>query len=67
MSKCPYNIGDKVIFTPTDRTRGWYQQVFDKIGMVPGREYVIKRIKDDTYLYFENDDGGFPWTEYTKA
>ena len=67
MMKCPYNVGDRVIFSPSDRTKGWYQQGFSKMGLVPGNEYIIKKIKDDTYLYFDNDAGGLPWNEYKKT
>ncbi|ADN01647.1 hypothetical protein [Spirochaeta thermophila] len=65
-SKCPFSVGDEVIFVPSERTKGWYQQIFELMGLIPGRKYVIKKIVEDTYLYFDNNIGGFPWTDFKK-
>lgn len=65
-STCPFRVGDRVIFTPSERTRGLYQDV-DRFGVRPGEPYVIAEIRDGTYLYFENGSGGWPWNEFRAA
>ena len=52
----------KVKFSPGERTRGLYQNI-ERFGLTPGKAYIIKEIKDGTYLYF-NEDGGWPWNEF---
>jgi hypothetical protein len=64
MRKCPFSVGDFVRFTPSERTRGLYQNV-DRFGIKVGQEGEIKDIRDGGYLYFENRDGGWPWNEFT--
>lgn len=63
MSECPFSVGDIVRFCPSDRTRGWYQDI-EAFGVKIGQEIEIKRIKDGVYLYFENEAGGWPWDEF---
>jgi hypothetical protein len=62
--KCPFSIGDTVHFTPCERTRGLYQDI-ESLGVRLNEELQIKNIVDETYLYFENDAGGWPWNEFT--
>jgi hypothetical protein len=64
MSACPFSVGDVVKFTPSERTRGHYQNIEGK-GIKINQELEIERIKDDTYLYFAKDTGGWPWNEFT--
>jgi len=61
--KCPFVVGDVVRFTPSNRTRGHYQDI-ERFGVKVGQELPIRYIKDGTYLYFENDSGGWPWNEF---
>ena len=63
-SDCPFEIGDLVRFTPSTRTRGLYQDV-EGFGVRIGEVLPIRRIKDDTYLYFDQNKGEWPWTEFT--
>lgn len=63
--KCPFKIGDRVKFTPSDRTRGLYQNI-ESHGLIPGNIYKIVKIKDGTYLYF-SEGGGWPWNEFESA
>lgn len=60
---CPFSIGDIVKFNPCERTRGWYQNI-ELFGVKIGQELEIVRIKENVYLYFENDAGGWPWNEF---
>lgn len=64
--RCPYRVGDYVRFTPSERTRGLYQDI-QRFGIAPGKVYQIISIKDGLYLYFEGDQGGWPWNEFSAA
>jgi len=61
---CPFSVGDTVCFTPSERTLGQYQDP-GRFGVEPGDEVVIREIRDDTYLYFDDGAGGWPWTEFS--
>lgn len=61
--KCPFHVGDTVRFVPNSRTMMLYQDV-SGFGIRPGEVAKIVCIKDDTYLYFENGAGGWPWNEF---
>jgi len=61
---CPYEVGDWVIFNPSDRTKGLYQNL-ERFGVAPGERLKITEIRNDTYLYFGSNRGGWPWNEFT--
>lgn len=61
---CPYDLGDVVRFTPSNRTRGLYQNI-ERFGIAIGEEATILEVRDGVYLYFVNGAGGFPWNEYS--
>jgi hypothetical protein len=61
--KCPFKIGDTVRFTPSERTKGLYQDI-ERFGLKVNEERQITNIKEDTYLYFQ-EAGGMPWNEFT--
>lgn len=63
---CPFRVGDRVRFTPSERTRGLYQDI-RSFGIGIGEEVIIREIKDGVYLYFDNDTGGWPWNEFVDA
>ncbi len=63
-TKCSFIVGDVVRFTPKERTKGQYQNI-ERFGVKIGQDLPITNVKDDTYLYFENDIGGWSWTEFT--
>jgi hypothetical protein len=65
-TQCPFSIGDLVRFTPSDRTKGLYQDL-ERFGVGIGQEVVITEIKDGIYLYFEGGRGGLPWNEYSSV
>ena len=62
--QCPFKVGDIVRFTPQERTIGHYQDI-ERFAVKIGQELPIKSIKENMYLYFENDGGGWPWNEFT--
>jgi len=67
MSKaCPYNIGDVVRFTPSERTKGLCQH-FERFGLAIGKELPIREIRDEMFLYFDNGAGGFAWVEFSPV
>ena len=62
-SNCPFNIGDKVKFTPSKRTQGQYQNI-EGMGVAIGEIIIIGEIKDNCYLYSNEGKGGWPWNEW---
>lgn len=61
---CPFRIGDLVRFTPSERTKGLYQDV-ETFGVRVGEVYRVTKIQEGMYLYFVRGKGGWPWTEFT--
>jgi ATP-dependent exoDNAse (exonuclease V) alpha subunit len=57
----PFQIGDKVVFAPNDHALGWSCMSLDKFRIYPGDAGTISKISDDSYLYIEDDRGGFHW------
>jgi hypothetical protein len=64
--RCPYNVGEEVRFTPSERTRGLYQDV-ERFGLKLNQVATIREIRDGVYLYFDDGRGGFPWNEFSPA
>ena len=64
--RCPFSVGDRVTFQPSLRTSGVYQNL-EGFGVRVGQTVTITEILEDTYLYFENGAGGWPWNEFVKA
>lgn len=65
-SQCPFSIGDFVRFTPSERTKGLYQDI-GRFGVQLNETVIIRRISEGTYLYFDEGRGGFPWSEFTRV
>jgi hypothetical protein len=63
--KCPFKIGDQVVFVPHRHTTGWYQHAWDRFRTKPGDSANVTRIDRGQYLYFDAERGGFHW-EYLK-
>ena len=64
--QCPYRVGDFVRFTPSERTRGLYQDI-ERFGVRPGEIGVITEIRNGCYLFFANGSGGWPWNEFSAV
>lgn len=60
---CPFDVGNLVVFAPSDRTRGLYQNI-ERFGLSPGDAKVITEVRDGLHLYFAGGIGGWPWTEF---
>lgn len=64
--KCPFKVGDYVIYKPSLRGYGLQEGDF----LVPGRAYRIERVDKEAYLVIEGEHhpgGGLYWTEFEKA
>jgi hypothetical protein len=65
-AKCPFAVGDVVVFMPSVRSRSLYQNI-GRFSVRIGQTLVIQNIRDDVYLYFEGGVGGWPWNEFSRA
>jgi hypothetical protein len=65
--QCPFKVGDTVIFSPSEHTRGWYQHAWDKLRIKPGDQGIITRIDQGVYVYLDDNRGGFFFDEYKLA
>jgi hypothetical protein len=65
-AQCPFRIGDRFRFAPSERTRGVYQGM-EGFGISPGEVQAITEIRDGCYLYFANGSGGWPWNEFAAV
>ena len=65
-STCPFRVGDQVVFSPSNRTRGLYQDI-ERFGVKIGEKRTISEIREETYLYFDGGAGGWPWNEFSRA
>jgi len=65
--ECPFKIGDRVLFSPSERTTGWYQHAWDRLRIKPGDHGTITKIDQGVYVYLDDNRGGFFWTEYKLA
>jgi hypothetical protein len=68
--KCPFNIGDCVVYTPSTRGRNLLvMSVF--ADLVPGQRYEIVKIENDAYVFVrgfeEVPEGGLHWTEFSAG
>jgi hypothetical protein len=63
--KCSFEIGDIVRFTPSDRTKAGFD--FSNRYMDPklGKEYEIRKIVNDVWVFVDFDVWGFYWTDFT--
>jgi len=64
---CPFNIGDRVAFTPDERTIGWSYPTFERERLKPGDVGTVTRIDKGQYLFLDDNRGGFHWECFTKA
>lgn len=65
--KCPYKIGDKVKFEPSEHCKGWHQESFDRLRIYPGYIGKITKIEKDLFIFLDDNRGGFHWIEFKKA
>ena len=66
MNKCPFNVGDMVIYRPSRRGH----TLDDDNLLEIGKEYRIERIEQDAYIVVEgykHPGGGIYWTEFERS
>lgn len=66
MSKCPFKVGDRVVYKPS--LRGY--ALDDDRRLQIGQEYRIEKIEEENYIVVEgyrHPGGGIFWTEFEKA
>ena len=63
---CPFSGGDLVRFAPSSRTVGHYQDI-ERFGVKPDEVREIVEIRDNCYLYFSDDAGGWPWNDFVAV
>jgi hypothetical protein len=63
----PFNIGDVVVFSPSEHTVGREWSSFDRVRLKPGDVGVVTRIEKEDYLYLDDGRGGFHWESFKKA
>jgi len=64
--KNPFHIGDRVTFSPDERTVGWAWSSFDRLRLKPGDTGTVTRIDQGIYLYLDDDRGGH-WECFEKT
>lgn len=66
--KCPFKVGDTVVYRPSTRGRGLVIMT-DLAALKPGNKYKIVRIDDDVSVVVEGFEnavgGGLYWTEFS--
>ena len=66
--KCPFTVGDTVVYRPSNRGRGLVVMT-DLAALKPGEKYKIARIDNDLYVVVEGFEnavgGGLYWTEFS--
>ena len=63
----PYRVGDELVFVPDDRTRGWYQNAFDRWGVYPGYIGVVTRITESDVELENNAEAAMHWSQFRYA
>lgn len=68
LPKCPFKVGDTVIYRPTDKGRGSVIMT-DLAALKPGNKYKIVRIDEGISVVVEGFEnaigGGLYWTEFS--
>jgi len=63
----PFKVGDRVTFAPDEHAVGWSWSSFDRLRLRPGDTGIVTRIAKETFLYLDDDRGGFSWECFKKA
>ena len=50
-TKCPFRVGDEVVFSPNEHAIGWSYPSFARIALSRGDTGVISRIEQGTNIY----------------
>jgi hypothetical protein len=63
----PFKVGDRLVFSPNERTVGWIWSSFKRVRLKPGDVGVVTQIKDGVYIYLDDGRGGFHWECFKRA
>jgi len=70
MNKCPFNVGEFVVYRPSAAGRD-KSVMTDLAGLQPGARYRVSRIDKEAYVVVEGHEGspagGLYWTEFERA
>jgi hypothetical protein len=67
MNECPFKLGQRVVFTPNDHAKGWSLHTFERVRLKPGDSGLITRIEKDSYIFLDDERGGFHWECFSAA
>jgi len=65
MEKCPFSVGDLVVYSPSRRGHALDDDDLLEIG----KSYRIERIEQNVYIVvegYQHPGGGIYWTEFKK-
>jgi hypothetical protein len=68
-NKCPYHVGDEVLYTPSQKGMGLSANDSPEHKLVAGKAYTIESIQKESYVVvvgYSHPGGGLYWTEFTK-
>ena len=63
----PFHVGDRVVFTPDQRTVGWYQHSFERRAIYPGYEGTVTRTDGDQVELDGKSDAAMHWSQFRAA
>lgn len=67
MNRCPFHVGDTVVYQPSSRGHGLDAMASEEGRLVPGRSYRIMEIQAEDCVVVEgyhHPGGGIHWTEF---
>ncbi len=70
MKNCPFNIGDVVIYQPSQKGLGFDANSKPQERLKPGNKYTIANIEKENYIVVEgysHPGGGLYWTEFSAV
>lgn len=65
-NKCPFKVGEWVVYNPSFRGRGLQEGDF----LISGHRYKVRKIDENLYVSVEGENhpgGGLYWTEFEKT
>jgi hypothetical protein len=63
----PFKVGDQVRCEPSDHATGWSWPTFERVRLNPGDTGIVTRIREENYLYIDDERGGFHWECFKKV
>jgi len=69
LESCPFKIGDKVVYLPSNKGKAYDATTPPFERLVSGQEYIIDKIQNSSYIIvkgYNHPGGGMYWTEFSK-